>query len=167
MAEGAEGLRKNWLASLAHERRASPHTLRAYGDDMARFIGFQAGHTGGAMTEKALAKLSPADIRAFITVRRGEGLGPGGVQRALAAVRSFYKFLAKEGILENAAARSIRTPRVRRGLPRPLSVSGDSRSIATIPADVFKKLLSHPLTDKGLAAFNADAKKAGVVIKGA
>src|ERR1700754_4318329 len=126
----ADALRKNWLASLAHERRASPHTLRAYGDDVARFIGFQAGHTGGAMTEKTLAKLSPADIRAFITARRQEGLGPGGVQRAMAAVRSFYKFLAKEGILENAAPRSIRTPRVRRALPRPLSVGDAERAIA-------------------------------------
>jgi integrase/recombinase XerC len=129
MAE-ADALRKSWLASLAHERRASPHTLRAYGDDVTRFLGFQAGHTGGAMSEKALAKLSPADIRAFITSRRSEGLGPGGVQRALAAVRSFYKFLAKEGVLENAAARSIRTPRVRRALPRPLSVEDAARAIA-------------------------------------
>jgi integrase/recombinase XerC len=127
--DGADALRKNWLASLAHERRASPHTLRAYGDDVTRFIGFQAGHTGGAMTQKSLAKLTPADIRAFITSRRSEGLGPGGVQRALAAVRSFYKFLAKEGVLENAAARSIRTPRVRRGLPRPLSVEDAGRAI--------------------------------------
>jgi integrase/recombinase XerC len=127
--DSVDALRKNWLASLAHERRASPHTLRAYGDDVARFIGFQAGHTGGAMTQKALAKLNPADIRAFITARRSEGLGPGGVQRALAAVRSFYKFLAKEGILENAAPRSIRTPRVRRALPRPLSVEDAGRAI--------------------------------------
>jgi integrase/recombinase XerC len=123
----ADALRKNWLASLAHERRASPHTLRAYGDDVARFIGFQVGHTGGVMDEKALAKLTPADIRAFITARRQEGLGPGGVQRALAAVRSFYKFLAKEGVLENAAARSIRTPRVRKPLPRPLSADDAAR----------------------------------------
>ncbi|HKU54447.1 MAG TPA: tyrosine recombinase XerC [Rhizomicrobium sp.] len=129
MTEGADALRKNWLAALAHERRASPHTLRAYGDDVARFIGFRAGHTGGAVTQKTLAKLTPADIRAFITFRRNEGLGPGGVQRALAAVRSFYKFLAKEEILENAAARSIRTPRVRRGLPRPLSVADAARAI--------------------------------------
>ena len=93
-------------------------------------MGFQAGHIGGAVTEKALAKLTPADIRAFITFRRQEGLGPGGVQRALAAVRSFYKFLAKEGVLENAAARSIRTPRVRRRLPRPLSVEDAARAIA-------------------------------------
>jgi integrase/recombinase XerC len=130
VSDGADTLRKNWLAALAHEKRASPHTLRAYGDDVARFIGFQAGHTGGAMTQKALAKLSQADIRAFITARRQEGLGPGGVQRALAAVRSFYKFLAKEGVLENNAARAIRTPRVKRGLPRPLSPGDAERAIA-------------------------------------
>ena len=80
---------------LAHERRASPNTLRAYGDDLARFLGFQAAHVGGAVTAKALAKLKPADIRAFISSRRSEGLGAGGVQRAMAAVRSFYKFLAR------------------------------------------------------------------------
>lgn len=123
-------LRKAWLDQLAHERRASPHTLRAYGDDVTRFLGFQAGHLGGAVTEKSLAKLSPADIRAFITARRGEGLGAGGVQRAMAAVRSFYKFLSREGILENAAPRAIRTPRLKRRLPRPLSVDDAARAIA-------------------------------------
>jgi integrase/recombinase XerC len=126
---GADTLRKNWLATLAHERRASPHTLRAYGDDVARFLDFQAIHMGGALSEKTLAKITPADIRAFITTRRKDGLGPGGVQRALAAVRSFYRYLACEGILENAAARSIRTPRVRRALPRPLSEEDAQRAI--------------------------------------
>jgi integrase/recombinase XerC len=125
----ADALKARWLASLKHERRASPHTVRAYGDDVARFLGFQAMHTGGAVSEKTLAKLLPRDIRAFITQRRAEGLGAGGVQRALAAVRSFYKFLAREGVLENAAARSVRTPRVRRALPRPLSVEDAGRAI--------------------------------------
>lgn len=129
MSEGADALRKQWLAMLAHEKRASPHTLRAYGDDVARFLGFQAQHVGGAVTQKRLAKLTPADIRAFISSRRSEGLGAGGVQRALAAVRSFYKFLAREGILENAAARAIRIPRVRRGLPRSLGVADAGRVI--------------------------------------
>ena len=66
------------------------------------FIGFQRGHLGRAVDEKQLASLKTADIRAFIAARRGEGLGGGGVQRALAAVRSFYRYLAREGILENA-----------------------------------------------------------------
>jgi integrase/recombinase XerC len=114
-------LQKLWLSSLRHERRASPNTLRAYGDDVSRFLAFQRGHLGGTVSEKALAKLKPADIRAFIAARRSEGLGAGGVQRALAAIRSFYKFLAREGVLENAAPRAVRTPKIKRGLPRPLS----------------------------------------------
>jgi len=129
MARSAEDLKAAWLASLAHERRMSPHTLRAYGDDMARFLDFLHGHLGGAVGERALTKLAPADIRAFITVRRGEGLGSKGVQRALAAVRSFFRYLARENILESAAARSIRTPRIRKGLPRPLSERDAARAI--------------------------------------
>jgi len=129
MARSAEDLKKAWLASLAHERRASPHTLRAYGDDMARFLDFLHGHLGGSVTERALARLVPADIRAFITVRRAEGLGGKGVQRAMAAVRSFFRYLARENILESAAARSIRTPRIRKGLPRPLSERDAARAI--------------------------------------
>jgi integrase/recombinase XerC len=129
MARSAEDLKREWLASLAHERRASPHTLRAYGDDVARFLGFLTGHLGGAVNDRALAKLVPADIRAFITVRRQAGLGGKGVQRALAAIRSFFRYLARENILESAAARNVRTPRIRRGLPRPLSESDAARAI--------------------------------------
>jgi len=129
MARSSQDLKTEWLASLAHERRASPHTLRAYGDDMARFLDFLHGHLGGAVNERALAKLSPADIRAFITVRRHEGLGAKGVQRAMAAVRSFFRYLARENILESAAARNVRTPRIRKGLPRPLSERDAARAI--------------------------------------
>jgi len=129
MGRSAEELQKNWHNWLAHERRASPNTLRAYGDDVSRFLGFQRGHLGGALNEKALATLKTADIRAFIAARRSEGLGAGGVQRALAAVRSFYRFLAREGILENAAPRAIRTPRLKRRLPRPLSEVDAGRAI--------------------------------------
>jgi integrase/recombinase XerC len=129
MARSAEDLKKDWMAMLAHEKRASPHTLRAYGDDMNRFLEFLHGHLGGGVNERALGKLVPADIRAFITVRRQEGLGAKGVQRAIAAVRSFFRYLARENILDSAAARNTRTPRIRRGLPRPLSEHDAARAI--------------------------------------
>ncbi|MBV9331597.1 MAG: tyrosine recombinase XerC [Alphaproteobacteria bacterium] len=129
MARSAEELKKAWLAQLAHERRASPHTLRAYGDDVASFLGFLHEHIGGQANERALAGIAPADIRAFITQRRSGGLGAKGVARALAAVRSFFRFLAREGITENSSARAVRTPRIRRGLPRPLSEDDAARAI--------------------------------------
>jgi len=124
-----EELQKQWLAFLAHEKRASPNTLRAYGDDVSRFIGFQRGHLGGPVTAKALASLKTTDIRAFIAARRSEGLSASGVQRALAGIRSFYRFLAKEQILENANVRAVKTPRVKRRLPRPLSEAEAERAL--------------------------------------
>ena len=130
MGRSAAELKSLWLDFLAHEKRASPNTLKAYGDDVSRFLGFQQGHLGGTVGEKALATLKAADIRAFIAARRSEGLGAGGVQRALAAIRNFYRFLARENILENPNPRSIRTPRQKRGLPRPLSEIDAARVIA-------------------------------------
>jgi len=127
MARSAETLVRDWLASLAHERRASPHTLRAYGDDLARFLSFLNGHLGAEIGAPALTALSTADIRAFVTKRRSEGLGGRGVQRALAAIRSFFRWLAREEILENPAPRALRSPRSPRTLPRPLSVRDAAR----------------------------------------
>ncbi len=130
MARSAEELKRGWLDALAHERRASPNTLRAYGDDVARFLAFQHDHTGRAQSEVSLAKLSPADFRAFITKRRAEGLGARGVQRAMAAVRSFFRHMAREGVVENPAARAVRTPHIARSLPRPLSEGDAARVMA-------------------------------------
>ncbi|MDR3527284.1 MAG: tyrosine recombinase XerC [Rhizomicrobium sp.] len=129
-ALNCQTLKADWLNSLAHERRASPHTLRAYGDDLGRFLDFLGPHTGTTPEAVDLTALLPADIRAFITTRRKDGLGPRGVQRALAAVRSFFRFLAREGVLENAAAQAVRTPRIPRTLPRPLSETDAARTLA-------------------------------------
>jgi integrase/recombinase XerC len=130
MGQSAEELKAAWLSSLAHERRGSRHTLRAYGDDVARFLNFQREHIGEALEAHVLARLSAADIRAFITRRRAEGLGPRGVQRALAAVRSFFRYLAREGICDNPAPRTVRSPRIARTLPRPLSEEDAERALA-------------------------------------
>jgi integrase/recombinase XerC len=130
MARSAQILKADWLDGLAHERRASAHTLRAYGDDLDRFIAFLTEHVGGIPDDAMLAGLKPADIRAFITRRRAEGLGPRSVSRALAAVRSFFRFLARENIVENAAARAVRSPRIPRTLPRPLSEIDAARTLA-------------------------------------
>jgi integrase/recombinase XerC len=130
LARSAQDLKTAYLASLAHERRASAHTLRAYGDDIERFLAFLRGHFGRTVDARALEKLTPADIRAFITMRRAEGLGAKGIARALAAVRGLFRYLTREGVLDNAAARAVRTPKIRRGLPRPISEEEAEAAIA-------------------------------------
>jgi len=122
-------MKQEWLAALTHERRMSPHTLRAYGDDLTRFLDFASEHRGGALDERSLASLKPTDFRAFITQRRNEGLGVRGVRRAMSAIRSFFRHLAREEVLENPAARATRTPKLARTLPRPLSEKDAARTL--------------------------------------
>jgi len=115
---------------LAHERRMSPHTLRAYTDDVRRFMVFLSEYRGGPVTLATLQDLRPADLRGFLTARRASGLGPRGVQRALAALRSFYRSLERENLADGAALRAVRGPKLPRTLPRPLSETDAARAIA-------------------------------------
>lgn len=129
MAQSVEDLKAAWLAMLAHERRSSPHTLRAYRDDLDRFLSFLEDHLGAHVTLSALQKLAPADVRAFLTRRRNEGLGARGVQRAMAALRSFYNYLQREELADGAALRIVRSPKLPKTLPRPLSETDAARAI--------------------------------------
>jgi integrase/recombinase XerC len=129
MARSAEALKSEWLAALSHERRMSPHTLRAYGDDATRFLAFAQEHLGRTLDEKTLARLKPTDFRAFITRRRDQGLGARGVRRAMSALRSFFRHLSREKIVDNPAPHAVRTPKVARTLPRPLSETDAARTL--------------------------------------
>jgi integrase/recombinase XerC len=120
----------DWLAILRHNRRLSPHTVRAYGDDVQRFVAFLAVHSGGAVTQETLRSLRPADVRAFLTVRRRDGLGPSGVQRALAGLRSFYRHLERADLADSTAVLAVRNPKIPHSLPRPLSEEDAFRVIA-------------------------------------
>jgi integrase/recombinase XerC len=130
MARSAEALKKDWLVALAHERRMSGHTLEAYDRDVSRFLEFLQTYRGGAPNEKTLARLGPGDIRAYITSRRDDGLSSRSVRRALSAIRSLFRHLTREDVLENPAPRAVRGPRIAKQLPRPLSVEDASRTLA-------------------------------------
>ena len=135
MARPAVELKDSWLAGLKHERRVSPHTLRAYGDDVERFLKFLTEHRGGNVVLPTLQKLKPADIRAFLTARRASGLGPRGVQRAVAAIRSFFRYLERENLADGASVRAVKSPKLPRTLPRPLSEIDASRAIEEAGVD--------------------------------
>lgn len=118
----AEALRQSYLAYLEHERRLSALTLRAYGDDTASFLGFLANHTGEQATAALLGTLTASDIRAWAAKRRADGLGARGLARALAALRGFYRYLAKRHGIVNDQITLVRSPKLPRTLPRPVSI---------------------------------------------
>jgi integrase/recombinase XerC len=116
-----------WLAHLGSERRMSPKTLDAYARDVRQFLGFMAEHLGGAPTLRELAKLAPQDVRAFMAARRSGGACGRSLMRTLAGVRSFARFLERNGKGKVAALAAVRAPKVPRTLPKPLAIAAAKR----------------------------------------
>jgi integrase/recombinase XerC len=116
-----------WLGYLGAERRMSDKTLDAYRRDVAQFLSFLAEHLGGAPTLKQLAKLTPADVRAFMAARRAQGAGNRSLMRGLAGARSFARFLERNGKGKVAALAAVRTPKLPKTLPKPLAANAAKR----------------------------------------
>ncbi|WP_425228113.1 tyrosine recombinase XerC [Sphingomonas sp.] len=116
---------------LARDRRRSVHTVRAYQATAERLLGFLQAHWGEAVDAAALGKVSAADLRAFLAARRAEGLGNASAARELSAVRGFLAWALKDSGVE---APRLRGPRVKKGVPRPVSPA-DAVALAEEVAD--------------------------------
>ncbi|BAV64514.1 tyrosine recombinase XerC [Sphingobium cloacae] len=108
---------EDWRRHLALDRRRSAHTVRAYMATAERLVAFLEEHRGEAVTRAMLARLDQADVRAFLTMRRMDGIGNLSAARELSAVRGFLQFAGGE----EGRVPALKGPRVKRGLPRPIS----------------------------------------------
>ena len=120
-----------WLAHLAAERRMSGKTVEAYARDVRQFLVFLADHLGGKPTLSQLAKLAPQDVRAFMAARRADGAGSRSLMRVLAGVRSFARFLERNGKGKVGALAAVRAPKVAKTLPKPLHIAA-ARQVADV-----------------------------------
>jgi integrase/recombinase XerC len=110
-----------WLKHLGAERRMSPKTVEAYRRDVLQFLAFLAEHLGGAAALKDLAALTPADVRAFLSLRRAQNIGSRSLMRSLAGLRAFARFLERNGKGKVGALAAVRAPKIGKTLPRPLT----------------------------------------------
>jgi integrase/recombinase XerC len=119
----------SWFDHLRAERRARPKTLESYRRDITQFMAFLAGHLGNTPGVKDLASLAPADFRAFLADRRNDGAGSRTLARQLSALRSFYRFLERRGVLSNPALAVLRSPKIAHSVPKPLTAAAASEVI--------------------------------------
>jgi integrase/recombinase XerC len=121
----AEDARLAYLAHLIGERRASPRTGEAYGRDLAAFLDFLNDHLGAVPRLSDLAELQARDFRAYLAKRRSgeDGLSPRSAARALAAIRSFFRYAARRWGVKNDELSLVAGPKLSRTLPRPVSES--------------------------------------------
>ena len=104
-----------FLTFLAKERNDSPHTVKAYGRDLALFAAFgDEYYGGGAWTWAGVDRLA---MRSFMGSLQRRGLAKRSVARAVSGVRTFYRFLSSRRGLEVNPARGVRTPKLEKRLP--------------------------------------------------
>ena len=101
---------EQFLLSL-RERNSSPHTIKAYATDLGQFREF----LGPAIRWTEIDHIT---VRGFLSHLYDKGLSKTSVARALAAVRSLYKWLAREGVVEQNPAMLVSTPKLPKKLPR-------------------------------------------------
>jgi integrase/recombinase XerC len=103
-----------FLDHLAYERNASAHTVRAYGEDLAQFTAHARKELGRDVHPRDVDHLL---IRSFLARLHERGLKKTSSARRLAALRSFFRWLCREGVLERNPARALLSPRTEKHIP--------------------------------------------------
>lgn len=134
-----------WLDYLTLERRASPRTVRAYGDNVLAYLNFLERHRGGALSLSDLGEVSTADLRAYLAFRRQGGesgedaLAPRSISQALSSIRAFHRHVDQRHGVANGAVELVRGPRLKIGLPRPVSEDQARDLIAEASGDTARE----------------------------
>jgi integrase/recombinase XerC len=123
------GLAEGFLAMLLNERGASEHTVRAYAREVRSFADYVRETLGDGASVKQVEHLH---IRAYMGVLYERGLTKASVARALAAVRSWFKWLAKEGKVAQNPALLVSTPKLPKHLPRVPSMEEVNRVLNSL-----------------------------------
>ena len=119
--------RDKYLTHIEHNKNFSTQTLRAYRSDLSQYLAFL-----NAEDCPSLGDASKLLLRKFLALLKKQNYSKATVARKLACIRSLYKYLCREGILELNPLESIRTPKQDKRLPHFMSVN-DVETLLNIP----------------------------------
>jgi integrase/recombinase XerC len=126
MSQPLSALRQGYLTMLRSERGASAHTLRAYERELTQFTGYLKEQFGD---ECDIQRIEHLQIRAYLVELYGRGLSKASAARALAAVRSWFKWLARMGHVPQNPAALVATPKLPKHLPRVPTIEQMNRAL--------------------------------------
>jgi integrase/recombinase XerC len=138
-----DSLVAEYLRMLANERGASAHTLRAYQRELHNFAAYMTKHHSRT---RFADQIEHTQIRAYLGTLYDRGLTKASAARSLAAIRSWFKWLARAGHVQQNAASLVATPRLPKHLPRVPSIEQMNRVVDTVSDDA----ASWPARDKAI-----------------
>jgi integrase/recombinase XerC len=118
---------EEFLDHLRLNENASAHTVRAYESDLSQFLAFLSRHLGTRRSELAAAAFDHLHIRAFLGDIHKRGNSRASAARKLAAIRTFGRYLRREGAIDGDPAALVGTPRREQRLPAHLGEAEMSR----------------------------------------
>ena len=119
-----------WLLELRAGRQLSAHSLEAAQRDLAQVMQFCHDQDIDGWS-----RLQPADVRQWLASLRRKNYAPASMARMLSSLRSFFRYLQRQGLVNNNPAQGIRAPRGEKRLPRTLDVDRAGQLLDQLPAD--------------------------------
>lgn len=122
----------DWINWLKLTKRFSPHTIVAYRHDTEGFLVFIEQHIGSAVSEEILVALKITDFRSWLAYRKKQNFSARSTARAFSVVKNFYHYLGRETGKICSALSGIQPPRIKAGLPRPLTETQAENLVSNI-----------------------------------
>ena len=132
LSSNLDSLVADYLRVLTNERGASSHTIRAYERELHGFITYIAEHYG---SDQSVERIEHTHIRAYLGTLYDRGLSKASAARALASIRSWFRWLARTGRLGQNAASLVATPKLPKHLPRVPSIEQMNRVVDSVAED--------------------------------
>jgi integrase/recombinase XerC len=147
IASPLQDLVTRFLKVLVNERGVSPHTLRAYQRELHGFAGWVSGrYEPSDNADLSVQRIEHTDIRAYLGTLYDRGLSKASAARALAAIRSWFKWLARTGHINQNAASLVSTPKLPKHLPRVPSIEQMNQVVDSVGEDA----ASWPARDRAI-----------------
>ncbi len=109
---------QQFLTHIRHQKRFSDHSISAYQIDLLAFMEFIAQHKAQLVNLQLLGELGMSDFRAWLSYRLNKNYAKSSTARALAAVRSFYRYCERIGLVSNKALKTLKTPKLKQSVPK-------------------------------------------------
>lgn len=134
-----------YLTAAAYEKGSSPHTMRAYERELRNFSAYVVKALGAQVTPD---RIEHQKIRGYLSELYGRGLSKASVARALAAIRSWFKWLARQGYVEQNPAVLVATPKLPKHLPRVPTIEEMNRVADSVSGEDAEEIAAWPERDR-------------------